>query len=81
MGLGRFDSFGVLKSPSVYRLQDVSGLDRSDSFVVLTSPSICPLQSVSGPRSVRVFPWADKSLCLPSPGSECASVDRILSVS
>ena len=56
-------------------------LGRSDSFNVLTGRSVCCLQLVSGPRSVGLFRCPDKSLCLPSPESEWASVARIVSVS
>ena len=52
-------------------------LDQLDSFDVLTSHSVCRLQDVSGPRSVGLFRCPDKSLCLPSPGRQWASVGLI----
>ena len=57
------------------------GLGWPDCFGVLTSLSVCRLQDVSGPRLVGLFQYPDKSLCLPSPVREWASVGRILSVS
>ena len=53
----------------------------SDIPGVLTWPSLCALQSVSAPRSAAFPPCPDKSLPLPSPERECASVGRFPYVS
>ena len=81
MGLGRSDCFSVLTSRAVCRLQKVSGPRLVDYLGVLTSRSVRRLQDVSGPRLVGLFRCPDKSLCLPSPGCEWASVSRIVWVS
>jgi hypothetical protein len=77
----RLLSFGVLTCPSLCALQGVSAPHFLAFFRVLTCPSLCDLQDVSAPRSLAFFPRPHLSVARRSPGSECPSLARFLSVS